>query len=160
MINKIILRSLVDPEDPNKALEYLEKNMTEKEYIDWITKKIIEQKDNEMIKIPTIIMFNMFMDYIQDTCGQPYDLFEDALCNARSIDIYDEEFSNILVDEKWNCRYYLSLIQHLLKKYNGSAKKFIMSENFYAVKTNTEEIDVILSDDFTTIEEFDFVKED
>lgn len=41
MINKIILRSLVDPEDPNKALEYLEKNMTEKEYIDWITKKNI-----------------------------------------------------------------------------------------------------------------------
>lgn len=160
MINKIILRSLVDPEDPNKALEYLEKNMTEKEYIDWITKKIIEQKDNEMIRIPTIIMFNMFMDYIQDTCGQPYDLFEDALCNAKSIDIYDEEFSNILVDEKWNCRYYLSLIQHLLKKYNGSTKKFIMSGNFYAVKTNTEEIDVILSDDFTTIEEFDFAKED
>lgn len=35
-----------------------------------------------------------------------------------------------------------------------------MSGNFYAVKTNTEEIDVILSDDFTTIEEFDFAKED
>ena len=160
MINKIILKSLVDPEDPNKALEYLEQNMTETEYINWITKKIIEQKDNEMIKIPTIIMFNMFMDYIQDTCGQTYDLFEDALCNERSIDIYDEEFSNILVDEKWNCRYYLSLIQYLLKKYNGSAKKFIMSGNFYAVKTDTEKIDVILSDDFTTIEEFDFAKED
>ena len=139
---------------------YRKRNNRFNTYMHKASKKIIEQKDNEMIKIPTIIMFNMFMDYIQDTCGQPYDLFEDALCNERSVDIYDEEFSNILVDEKWNCRYYLSLIQYLLKKYNGSAKKFIMSGNFYAVKTDTEKIDVILSDDFTTIEEFDFAKED
>lgn len=160
MINKIILKSLVDPKDPDRALQYLEKNMTEKEYIDWITKKIIDQKDNEIIKIPTLIMFNIFMDYIQDICGQPYDLFEDVLRDQSSINIYDEEFPEILIDEKWNYKYYLSLIQHLLKKYNGSAKKFIMSGNFYAVKTDTEEIDVILSDDFTTIEEFDFAKED
>lgn len=160
MINKIVLKSLIDPEDPNKALEYLEKNMTEKEYVDWITQKIIEQKDNEMIRIPILTMFNIFMDYIQDTCGQPYDLFEDVLRDQNSINIYDEEFSNILVDEKWNCRYYLSLIQHLLKKYNGSAKKFIMSGNFYCTKNNKIEANVILSDDFTTIEEFDFVKED
>lgn len=30
MINKIILKSLVDPEDPNKALEYLEKKYDRK----------------------------------------------------------------------------------------------------------------------------------
>lgn len=44
MINKIILKSLVDPEDPNKALEYLEQNMTETEYINWITKKLSNKK--------------------------------------------------------------------------------------------------------------------
>lgn len=160
MINKIILKSLVDPKDPDRALQYLEKNMTEKEYIDWITKKIIDQKDNEIIKIPTLIMFNIFMDYIQDICGQPYDLFEDVLRDQSSINIYDEEFPEILIDEKWNYKYYLSLIQHLLKKYNGSAKKFILSANFYCIKNNKVEADVILSDDFTIIEEFDFAKED
>lgn len=51
-------------------------------------------------------------------------------------------------------------MQHLLKKYNGSAKKFILSANFYCIKNNKVEADVILSDDFTTIEEFDFAKED
>lgn len=64
MINKIVLQSLVDPKDPNKALEYLEQNITEKEYLDWLTKRIIEQKDNEVIKLPLTIMFVIFMDYI------------------------------------------------------------------------------------------------
>lgn len=160
MINKIILKSLVDPKDPDRALQYLEENMTEKEYINWITEKIIKQKDNEVIKIPIIIMFNIFMDYIQDTCDQPYNLFEDSLCNEKPVNIYDEEFHNVLINEKWNFRYYLSLIQDLLKKHNGSAKKFILSGNFYTIKTDDDVVDLILSDDLTTIEEFNFAKED
>ena len=44
MINKIILMSLINHEDPDKALEYLSDNMTENEFIDWISKKITEQK--------------------------------------------------------------------------------------------------------------------
>lgn len=44
MINKIILKSLVDPKDPDRALQYLEENMTEKEYVNWITKKLSNKK--------------------------------------------------------------------------------------------------------------------
>ena len=78
----------------------------------------------------------------------------------KPVNIYDEEFHNVLINEKWNFRYYLSLIQDLLKKHNGSAKKFILSGNFYTIKTDDDVVDLILSDDLTTIEEFNFAKED
>lgn len=159
MINKIILQSLIDPESPDKALEYLEQNMTEKEYINWITEKIIKQKDNEIIKFSIPTMFNVFMDYIQDTCQEPYVLFKDHFEDKEPIDIYSKKYLKVLDDKKWNKDYFFSLIQDILKKYNGSAKKFRFTGNIYAEKKDAEEIDVFIPEEFISIDEFVFAKE-
>lgn len=68
MIDNKVLQSLIDPKNPYKALEYLEENMTEEDLVQWLTKRILEQKDNEIVEIPLPLMFNIFMEYIQDIC--------------------------------------------------------------------------------------------
>lgn len=159
MINKIVLQSLVDLKNPNKALEYLEQNMTEKEYIDWITKKIIEQKDNEIIKLSIPTMFNVFMDYIQNTCQEPYIIFKDHFENIEPIDIYYKKFPKILNDKKWTKEYFFSLIQDILKKHNGSAKKFNFTGNLYIEKKNADVIEFFVPEEYVNIDEFVFAKE-
>jgi hypothetical protein len=160
MINKIILKSLIDPDNPDKALEYLEQNMTEKEYIDWITEKIIDQKDNEVIKLPITIMFNIFMDYIQDACQEPYDIFKDHFEDNEPVNIYFKDYSEVLNNQKWSKEYFFSLTQDILKKHNGSAKKFKFTGNLYAEKKDTDMVDLFLPEKLVDIDDFVFAKED
>lgn len=159
MINKIILQSLVDPENPNKALEYLEQNMTEKEYIDWIIEKIVEQKDSEIIKFSIPTMFNVFMDYIQDTCQKPYSIFKDHFENLEPVNIYYKKFPEVLNNKKWSKEYFFSLIQDTLKKHNGSAKKFNFTGNLYTEKKNSNVVDFFVPEEYTNIDDFIFAKE-
>lgn len=160
MINKIILKSLVDLDNPDKALEYLEQNMTEKEYINWITEKIIDQKNNEVIKLPITIMFNIFMDYIQDTCQEPYVIFKDHFKDKKPFDIYSKNYLEILNNQKWSKEYFLSLIQDILKKHNGSAKKFNFTGNLYSEKKDANMADLFLPEELVDINDFVFAKED
>ena len=160
MINKIILKSLVDPDNPDKALEYLEQNMTETEYINWITKKIIDQKDNEVIKLPITIMFNTFMDYIQDTCQEPYTIFKDHFEDKKPFDIYSKNYLEILNNQKWSKEYFFSLIQDILKKHNGSAKEFKFTGNLYSEKKDAGIVDLFLPEELVDIDDFVFAKED
>ena len=160
MINKIILKSLIDPDNPDKALEYLEQNMTEKEYIDWITEKIIDQKDNEVIKLPITIMFNIFMDYIQDVCQEPYDIFKDHFEDNEPVDIYSKDYSEVLNNQKWSKEYFFNLIQDILEKHNGSAKKFKFTGNLYSEKKDNNMVDLFLPEKLVDIDDFVFAKED
>ena len=120
MIDNKVLQSLIDPKSPYKALEYLEENMTEEDLAQWLTKKILEQKDNEIIEIPLPLMFNIFMEYIQDICKKPYDIFPIEIDKSPS-DIFDLEFYNYndLPSEKWSNLYFKLLIQGIIKKNSG-----------------------------------------
>lgn len=142
MINKEILKSLIDPKNPTKALEYLEQNMTEKDLIEWLTKRIIDQKDNEVVQIPLPLIFHIFMDYIQDICEKPYNPFP-IVENKKSFDIFDLTFYNYndLTVEKWSKVYFKLLIQGIIKKNNGLAKKFDFSVNLYYPKNECQLVD-------------------
>lgn len=157
MINKIILMSLINPVDPDKALEYLSDNMTEQEFIDWITTKIIEQKDNEYIKIPVPIMFNIFMEYIQDICNSPYSTYTtNYSCNMYA-DL--KKSTKNLTNEKFGLKYFINLSNSILQEYNGSAQKFKLFTNFYGPKNSENEIDIFLPDVSIDLVDFIFTKE-
>lgn len=166
MIDHNILKSLIDPKNPTKALEYLGKNMTEEDFIEWITKKIIEQKNSELIKIPVPLMYNIFMTYIQDVCKEPYGYFPMEI-NGSSFDIFDLTFYNYndLTTKKWDRIYFKLLIQDIIKKNNGSAKKFDFFINLYYEKNRYNNSDPSVIDFFAPtifvvgINEFFVVKE-
>lgn len=155
MIDNEILKSLVDPENPSKALEYLEQNMTEKEYLDWLTEIIIKQKDNEVIKLPLTIMFVTFMDYIQDICKEPYTVYEDCLY-GNILDLPKEADLN---NEKWNIDFFISLVNEILDKNNGSATKIKFTSNLYTPKNKPIEDKIIYPDKLVGIDDFVFAKE-
>ena len=155
MINKIVLQSLIDPENPTKALEYLKQNMTEKEYLDWLTKRIIKQKDNEVIKLPLTIMFVVFMDYIQDVCEEPYRIYEDCLYD----NVLDLPKETNLNNEKWNIEFFMSFVNEILNKNNGSAKKIKFTSNLYTPKDKPIEDKIIYPDKLVGIDNFVFAKE-
>lgn len=155
MIDNEILKSLMDPENPSKALEYLEQNMTEKEYLDWLTKIIIEQKDNEVIKLPLTIMFVTFMDYIQDICGEPYTVYEDCLYD----NVLDLPKEADLDNEKWNIDFFMSFVNEILNKNNGSATKIKFTSNLYTPKNKPIEDEIIYPDKLVGIDDFVFAKE-
>lgn len=155
MIDNEILKSLMDPENPGKALEYLEQNMTEKEYLNWLTKRIVEQKDNEVIKLPLTIMFITFMDYIQDICEEPYSVYEDCLYD----NILDLPKEANLDNEKWNIDFFISLVNEILNKNNGSATKIKFTSNLYTPKNKPIEDEIIYPDKLVGIDDFVFAKE-
>lgn len=142
MIDNKVLQSLIDPKNPYKALEYIEENMTEEDLVQWLTKKILEQKDNEIIEIPLPLMFNIFMEYIQDICKEPYDIFPIEI-DKSPFDIFDLTFYNYnnLTTEKWSKLYFKLLIQGIVKKNNGSAKKFNFYANLYNSKNKCSIVD-------------------
>lgn len=142
MIDNKVLQSLIDPKNPYKALEYLEENMTEEDLVQWLTKRILEQKDNEIVEIPLPLMFNIFMEYIQDICKKPYDIFPIEIDKSPS-DIFDLEFYNYndLTTEKWSKLYFKLLIQGIIKKNNGLAKKFDFYANLYNSKNKCSIVD-------------------
>lgn len=155
MIDNMILKSLIDTEDPSKALEYLEQNMTEKEYLEWLTKRIIEQKDNEVIKLPLTIMFIIFMDYIQDICGEPYRIYEDCLYD----NVLDLPKETNLNNEKWNIEFFMSFVNEILNKNNGSAKKIKFTSNLYTPNDKPIEDKIIYPNKLVGIDNFVFAKE-
>ena len=158
MINKIILISLIDPEDPDKALEYLSDNMTENEFIDWISRKITEQKNNKSIKIPIPIMFNIFMEYIQDICNNPYSSYKSNYSYKKYADL--NKSTNKLTDEKFGLKYFINLTNTILKEHDGNAKKLRLSVNFYGPKNSKNEIDIFVPNESIDLTNFIFAKED
>ena len=72
MIDLNKLKKCIDLNNPNKALEYLENNMTKHELYMYIVNKIIDQKNNDCVCIPMPTVYNLFMSFIQDKCDEPF----------------------------------------------------------------------------------------
>lgn len=83
MIDKEALRKLVDPKSPAKAIEYLEKHMTQENFFEWLFNKITKQKNNEdkIIRVPTDLIGTIFLQYIQDNFDEPYEEIRDESPN-------------------------------------------------------------------------------
>ena len=83
MINRDDLTKLIDPKSPSKALAYLEKHMTQSEFLEWLFDKIEKQKNNsdKRIAVPIDLVGSIFLQYIQDNFDSPYAEIEDESPN-------------------------------------------------------------------------------
>lgn len=83
MINKDDLAKLIDPKSPSKALNYLEKHMTQSEFLEWLFTTIEKQKDNpdKKISVPIDLVGSIFLQYIQENFDSPYGEIKDESPN-------------------------------------------------------------------------------
>ena len=93
MIDLNKLKKYIDLDNPDKALEYLENNITRHELYMYIVNKIIDQKNSDCVCIPMPTVYNLFMSFIQDKCNEPYKLLEEIIEKKTLI---DTELSNDL----------------------------------------------------------------
>ena len=83
MINKDDLAKLIDPKSPSKALNYLEKHMTQSEFLEWLFTTIEKQKNNpdKKISVPIDLVGSIFLQYIQENFDSPYGEIKDESPN-------------------------------------------------------------------------------
>lgn len=146
MIDLNKLKRCIDLNNPNKALEYLENNMTKHEMYMYIINKVISQKNNNCIYIPLPTVYNTFMSFIQDKCNEPYMLIEDITYKKEQIDIeisdelkniklqYLDDFRKNFIGTKFERYWIILFVQYILYLNKGTSKKIELLSPFYSIK--------------------------
>lgn len=164
MIDKIILQSLIDPKSPYKALEYLEKNMTQKEFFDWLIEYINKQKNNEnkIIEIPIDIVGIVFLQYIQDNFNKPYGEIKNDLSNLIKFSpadineekLFEDFYKTLNKDDYW----YQNILQYLLKVFAPDCKIIVNTTLFYE-KGKNQLSSIFCPESIIPIVKWNFAKE-
>lgn len=135
MVDLNEFKKYIEPDDPYKALEYLENNMTRHEVYMYIVNKIISQKDNECVYIPLPTIYNLFMSFIQDIYNEPYKLLEEAIEKKEQIDVKIsddlknmnlknfDDFRKKFIGTEFERRWIILFVRYILYLNKGSAKK-------------------------------------
>lgn len=169
MIDLNELKKYIDPNNPYKALEYLENNMTKHEVYMYIVNKVINQKDNSCVYIPMSTIYNLFMSFIQDKYNSPYKLLEEAIQekplissklpdNLKNIRLKRlDDFRKMFIGTEDEYKWIVNFTKYILNINKGKAKNIQILSPFYSKKEGcmydmfTYKIDVI--DDFKFADE-------
>ena len=169
MIDLNKLKKCIDLDNSNKALEYLENNITRHELYMYIVNKIIDQKNNDCVCIPMPTVYNLFMSFIQDKCDEPYKLLEEAIQekplissklpdNLKNIRLKRlDDFRKMFIGTEDEYKWIVNFTKYILNINKGKAKNIQILSPFYSKKEGcmydmfTYKIDVI--DDFKFADE-------
>lgn len=169
MIDLNKLKKCIDLDNPNKALEYLENNITKHELYMYIVNKIIDQKNNDCVCIPMPTVYNLFMSYIQDKCNEPYKLLEEVIEEKPLIDVKLsnnlknlrlknlDDFRKKFIGTEDEQRWIIDFTRYILYINKGKAKYIYILSPFYSKKERSVYDMFIYKTDF--IDDFKFVNE-
>jgi hypothetical protein len=146
MIDLNKLKKCIDLDNPNKALEYLENNITKHELYMYIVNKIIDQKNNDCVCIPMPTVYNLFMSYIQDKCNEPYKLLEEVIEEKPLIDVKLsnnlknlrlknlDDFRKKFIGTEDEHRWIIDFTRYIIYINKGKAKHIYILSPFYSKK--------------------------
>jgi len=146
MIDLNKLKKCIDLDNPDKALEYLENNITRHELYMYIVNKIIDHKNSDCVCIPMPTVYNLFMSFIQDKCNEPYKLLEEIIEKKALIDIEPsndlknlrlkslDDFKKKFIGTKDEHRWIIDFTKYILYINKGKAKHIYVLSPFYSKK--------------------------
>ena len=115
MFNKETLKSKIDLKNPGPAMEYLDSTMTSKELYNYL-ENYIKNTKSEIVYLPTILKYVIFMHIIELECNMPYAINADEKLINEFIPDDKYEASSIKLYNFYN---------KIIKKYNKKNKFYI-----------------------------------